>query len=195
MVGPRSAAQTLPADPVAPESARAPAQPLAQQIEQHVGALKGFALRALGQADAHAAEDLVHDAVLAAMSHPEAFAGRSRLSTWLIGILSHKVIDFLRSKARLTASPLDSEPPQDLLDPAPPRPPDRVLEHKQAMRIIEATLPSLPEYERLAVLLVDVHGLEREEARETLGVTPAHLRVLLHRGRHRLRRALENADV
>ena len=160
-----------------------------------MSALKGFAVRALGREDAHAADDLVHDTVVAAISRPQAFEGRSRLSTWLIGILSHKVVDYLRSKARLAASPLELEPPEDLLDPAPARTPERALEQRQAVRIIEAALPDLPEHERLAVLLVDVHGLEREDARETLGVNAAHLRVLLHRGRHRLRRALENADV
>jgi RNA polymerase sigma-70 factor (ECF subfamily) len=42
------------------------------------------------------------------------------------------------------------------------------------------------------VELRDVHGLSAEETCERLGLTPANQRVLLHRGRARLRARLED---
>ena len=45
---------------------------------------------------------------------------------------------------------------------------------------------------RLALLLVDVEGLDREDCCRALGVTATHLRVLIHRGRNHLRRMLEH---
>lgn len=42
---------------------------------------------------------------LAALSKPQSFGNRSQLKTWLIGILKHKVIDLIRSNARLVALP------------------------------------------------------------------------------------------
>ena len=42
------------------------------------------------------AEDAVSETVLAALAKPQAFANRSQLKTWLVGILKHKVIDALR---------------------------------------------------------------------------------------------------
>jgi hypothetical protein len=52
-----------------------------------------------------------------------------------------------------------------------------------------------PDLERLAVLLVDVEQGDHEQACNELAVSATHLRVLLHRGRHRLRRALDKAGV
>jgi RNA polymerase sigma factor (sigma-70 family) len=51
------------------------------------------------------AEDAVSETLLAALSKPQSFDNRSQLKTWLVGILKHKVIDLLRSNARLVALP------------------------------------------------------------------------------------------
>jgi RNA polymerase sigma-70 factor (ECF subfamily) len=48
------------------------------------------------------AEDAVSDTLLAALGRPQAFAGRSQLKTWLVGILKHKVVDQLRRHTRAT---------------------------------------------------------------------------------------------
>ncbi len=151
--------------------------------------LRAFARRALGASDG--VEDLVQDTLVAALA--QSFEGRSSLSTWLIGILSHKVIDHLRRSRQPAGIPADAGE-ADLLE-APTRSPERALEQQQALEIIERTLPALPEHERLAVLMVDVEGLERPDVCNALQVEPTHLRVLLHRGRHRLRRALESAEL
>lgn len=51
------------------------------------------------------AEDAVSETLLAALSKPQSFGNRSQLKTWLVGILKHKVIDLIRSNARLVAMP------------------------------------------------------------------------------------------
>ena len=57
--------------------------------------------------------------------------------------------------------------------------------------MLTAALGDLPERQPAVVELRDVHGFEREEVCELLELTLANQRVLLHRGRARLRRALE----
>jgi len=57
--------------------------------------------------------------------------------------------------------------------------------------VLERALAELPDRQRAVVELRDVHGFEREEVCELLELTLANQRVLLHRGRARLRRALE----
>ena len=56
-----------------------------------------FALRATRDADL--SRDLTQEALLAALTQEATFAGRSSLRTWVVGILSHKVINHFRRRA------------------------------------------------------------------------------------------------
>ena len=159
-----------------------------EQIDELEPALRAYAVRAVG--DPEVARDLVQDTLLAIVAGRAAFAGRSQLRTWAIGILTHKVMDWFRAR-RPVAEELG---PDDLAEPSEHRP-DRVLARRQALAVLDAALRELPELERLAILLIDVEGVKRADACEHLGITTNHLRVLLHRGRHRLRRALEAAGA
>lgn len=156
--------------------------------------LYAYAVRAV--ADPDAARDLVQETLLAAVAGRPRFEGRASLRTWCIGILTHKVMDLFRARTRTAAiagDPAD-ELADELAEPVEHRP-DRVIERRQALSLLDAGIRRLPELERLAVLLVDVEGFDRDEACRELAITANHLRVLLHRGRHRLRRLLESEGV
>ena len=56
-------------------------------------------------------------------------------------------------------------------------------------------MSELTELERQAVTLCDVQDLDRDEASERMGVTRGHLRVLLHRGRHKLEASMRASGV
>ena len=56
---------------------------------------------------------------------------------------------------------------------------------------LENGLAELPERQRTVVTLRDVHGLSSEEVSSLLGLSAGNQRVLLHRGRSRLRGLLE----
>ena len=57
---------------------------------------------------------------------------------------------------------------------------------------IRAALGHLPALQREVVALRDVDGLSTREVCEVLDITEGNQRVLLHRGRSRLRQALES---
>ncbi len=57
---------------------------------------------------------------------------------------------------------------------------------------IWSPLAAMPARQRAVVMLRDVDGLRGDEVCEVLALTPANERVLLHRGRSRLRQALED---
>jgi RNA polymerase sigma-70 factor (ECF subfamily) len=62
----------------------------------------------------------------------------------------------------------------------------------EVRRELRAALDELPLRQRTVVELRDVHGLGSDEVCERLGLTPANQRILLHRGRARLRARLED---
>jgi RNA polymerase sigma-70 factor (ECF subfamily) len=56
---------------------------------------------------------------------------------------------------------------------------------------LRAALAHLPDRQRLIVGLRDIEGLSAEEVCDALDLSQENQRVLLHRGRSRLRAALE----
>ena len=149
--------------------------------------LHRFALRATR--DAELARDLVQEALLAAVAQRREFGGRSSLRTWVVGILSHKVLDHFRRRAVRAAGEGDDA---ELLAAPSAHDVERVVAARQELAAVDRALAALPELERLALLLADVEGVERQDCCNALGVSATHLRVLLHRGRNRLRRMLEH---
>ena len=68
--------------------------------------------------------------------------------------------------------------------------PERNLLAAEAFALVRAAMSELPEQQRVVVALRDVEGYESSEVCALLGLTMANQRVLLHRGRARIREAL-----
>jgi RNA polymerase sigma-70 factor (ECF subfamily) len=141
-----------------------------------------YALKKTGRDDL--ARELVQDTWVAAIASLGKFEGRSSLRTWLTSILRRKLVDFhRRSRPHVD---LDAVP--ELSAPQLER---ESMDDHAATQLLLETLATLPPKERRAVTLCDVEGKERDDAAALLGVRRETLRVLLHRGRKRLREALE----
>jgi RNA polymerase sigma-70 factor (ECF subfamily) len=80
-----------------------------------------------------------------------------------------------------------TEPPERWVEAAD----DRIVAAKLAGRLHEA-IDDLPPRQREIVVLRDVEGLSSEDVCSVLEISDANQRVLLHRGRSRLRQALED---
>lgn len=148
--------------------------------------LIGYAQKRVGRADL--AHDLVQETWIAAIGSIGSFAGRSSLRTWLVSILRRKIIDAYR-RERPSVSFLEERHAEPESGEA-----DKQIQHEAALACVDATLTELPEKEREAVTLVDLRQLERDEAAERMGITRNHLRVLLHRGRQKIRVTLAEQD-
>lgn len=147
------------------------------------------------------AEDAVSETLLAAIERPQAFAGRSQLKTWLVGILKHKVIDQLRRHGRETTS--SAEDDLDLDDmlfadngawQAPPQAwgnPEAALGRQQFFDVLEACMDHLPAQQGRVFLMREWLELDAEEICKELSISATNLWVLLHRARLRLRACLE----
>lgn len=151
------------------------------------------------------AEEVVQETWLGVLRSIGGFEGRARLRTWVFSIL----VNTARRRARLEASP-HVELHEPTVDPARFRDdgdeypghwrddgspvdwgPEPALLAAEFRAALERALADLPDRQRAVVELRDVHGLDGDEVCELLDLTPANQRVLLHRGRARLRGVLE----
>ena len=92
------------------------------------------------------------------------------------------------------ATPVWQDPwPGHWCEGAAPAPwdPEPALLAGEVRALLGTALADLPERQRAVVELRDVHGFAAEEVCTLLDLTPANQRVLLHRGRVRLRAVLE----
>lgn len=149
------------------------------------------------------AEEVVQDVWLGVVRGVERFEGRSSLKTWLFRIMVNRArstgvrehretpVDLTAAEPavppeRFTASGQWSHPPAAWTDDAEDR-----LAAKEAAARITAFVHHLPAAQRQVVLMRDFDGLAPAEVCTVLGITEANQRVLLHRGRSRLRGMLE----
>ena len=157
------------------------------------------------------AEEVVQETWLAVLSGIDRFEGRSSLKTWVYRILVNKAktrgVREARTVPFSALAPEDDEravPEERFRGPdnqwpghwaSPPRsldtvPDERLLAREARGRIAEA-LETLPDSQRVVVTLRDVAGWDSDEVCDALGLSEGNQRVLLHRGRAKLRAALE----
>ncbi|MDE3133080.1 MAG: RNA polymerase sigma factor [Acidobacteriota bacterium] len=151
------------------------------------------------------AEEVVQETWLGVLRGIDRFEGRSTLRTWLLAILVNRARTAGSREARSVAAS-DSEgfvaavdasrfdaggawrtPPEQWVDDVEERVGAQALRDQ-----ILAALAQMPARQRAVVMLRDVDGLRGDEVCQVLDLTPANERVLLHRGRSRLRQALED---
>ena len=157
------------------------------------------------------AEEIVQETWMAVVTGIDRFEGRSALGTWIFSILTNQAKTHSGRERR--AVPFSCVTPRDADEPAvdpdrfqndddawpghwatPPRPwqkPERRLLSLEARDRLKAALTQLPDRQRLIVGLRDIDGRSAEEVCNLLGLSQENQRVLLHRGRARLRSVLE----
>lgn len=174
-------------------------------VDEHGDYLYRFALARVGRPEV--AEDLVQEALLAALRTEATFAGRSSERTWLASILKNKLIDYLRRVGRQRpASELSADDDwlEGLYDrgghwkSAPGRwggNPAELLQRREFWEVFERCLAGLPDRLRgiLSQRLLD--GVPAPEVCETFGISQNNLWTLLHRARLRLWHCLDRKGL
>ena len=168
--------------------------------------------RSFSRNDAVIAE-AVQETWLAVIRGVDGFEGRAPLRSWIFGILvnqarrlavrEHRQAEIASGRAagsERSASNADDREPgmgRNGMWTDPPVPwglenPESAILRRETLEVIEGALADLPESQRQVVLLRDVEGLGPEEVCNILGISDTNQRVLLHRGRSMLRRALDH---
>lgn len=133
------------------------------------------------------AQDLVQDVLLRVQRGLATYEPGS-LRGWLSRITTNAFLDNVRRRKRRPTDPLPEEP--DLVLPSSPGA-DQALAASALPEHIQEAIRELPEDYRAAVVLSDVVGLPYQEIADGLGVPVGTVRSRIHRGRARLRVALE----
>ena len=161
------------------------------------------------------AEEVVQETWLGVLKGIDRFEARSTLKTWLFRILLNRAKTRGQREARMipfsAMFDADSEPeePEMALDRFLPedhpeypghwaRPPaswgadaEKQLLGKEMRAHIQKAIEALPSTQREVITLRDVEGWTSEEVCNALRVSETNQRVLLHRARTRVRRALD----
>lgn len=146
------------------------------------------------------AEEAVQDTWLGVVRGIERFEGRSSLKTWLFRILVNRARSAgSREPADASIESLQAVDPArfdsqgqwaDPLDHWTEESDDR-LDAATWVPVLRSALDELPPRQRQVVMLRDVEGLSHDEACAVLGISVGNQRILLHRGRSRLREILD----
>jgi len=152
------------------------------------------AFRVLG--DEAAASDAVQEAFVAAYHNIRSFRGGS-FRAWLFRIVTNACYDELRQRKRkptTSLEPLDDsgeeiESPQWLADPS--EGPEEALVRSQLANAIQHCLEGLPAEYRMVAVLVDVQGMDYDEAAQVIQTPLGTVKSRLARARLRLRDCLQ----
>lgn len=151
------------------------------------------------------AEDIVQETWLAVIRGLDGFEGRSSLRTWIFSILVRRARTMAVREAR-RAEVLDGNRPESsewnpgqgrtglwegTPDPWGLETPESIYQSGEVLEVVRAALAGLPEAQCRVVLLRDVEDVSTRDICNILELTETNMRVLLHRGRARVRRALD----
>ena len=141
------------------------------------------------------AEDALQEALVSGYRAFRQFRG-DNLAAWLMRIVANRCRDMLRSQRAHPTLPLDplardsDDPdsiPSALNIPSSDESPQDYAERGDLNRAIQAGLNTLPQEQRLAVLLVDVQGFSYEEAGLSMDCSLGTVKSRVSRGRSGLR--------
>ena len=183
-------------------------------VEQYHASL--IRLAGMYASDSRVAEEVVQETWIAVLRGLDKFEGRSSLKTWIFSILVNRAKTYARREGRYSNQKSLEEETADAGDSgvSPDRfvgpggdpdwvghwdvfpaswdeAPEAKLDSKELRRVIQQAIDALPETQREVISLRDINHFSAEEVCNILNITETNQRVLLHRARARVRRALE----
>lgn len=145
--------------------------------------------------DVGLAEDACQDTFVKAWTSVAAFRG-GLVRPWLLRIATNRCYDLLRARGRRPADSLDAElyeiEPEWTSQAGAAEDPEVFAARAELSIHLERALASLPEDQRLAVILTDVQGYGYEDVATITGVALGTVKSRISRARARLRQSLRD---
>lgn len=141
--------------------------------------------------------DLAQDTYLTAFSGMEKLSDINKFDKWIVQIAANKCKDFLRKKKPDLFSQFDTEETDfesEIVDTSNTYNPDKVIDEKEVKGIVKDILYSLPEDQRLCVVLYYGQDLKISEIANALGVSENTVKSRLSYAKKKIKQQVEDYE-
>jgi RNA polymerase sigma-70 factor (ECF subfamily) len=176
-----TAAARSDADLIAAHAAGDPAA-FAELVRRHRDRMWAVALRTLR--DPEEAADALQEAFISAFRAAASFRAESQVTTWLHRIVVNACLDRMRRRQARPTVPLPETGPGE------PVAAGDAMADRETRMVISQALASLPEEQRVPIVLVDVEGYSVADTARMLGIAEGTVKSRCARGRAKLAKLL-----
>ncbi|MCX6867796.1 MAG: sigma-70 family RNA polymerase sigma factor [Verrucomicrobia bacterium] len=158
-----------------------------QLVERHQNAVIGTVAKMLGNPSD--AEDIAQQVFLRIWRNAKRYHPDAKFTTYIFTITRHLVFNETRRRSRKKEVSSDAyeDHSKYLLEDSPDRQPDAEMLQAELLQAVDAAIASLPEVQRMAVVLRRYEQLSYEEIAKVLQLTVSAVKSLLFRARATLR--------
>ncbi|MBC8236348.1 sigma-70 family RNA polymerase sigma factor [bacterium] len=168
-------------------------------VSRYQNAILNFIYRSIG--DYHRAEDLSQETFLRMFKSASKYEPRAQFKNWLYKIAVNLCKNEVRDRQRHGLSSLEDFMTDDdgkinhavLKDFS--QMPDVLYEKKEQQILIRQAIDSLPENQRLAIIMVTYQHLRYDEIADALGCSISAVKSLIHRARQNLKSLLMEVGI
>jgi RNA polymerase sigma-70 factor (ECF subfamily) len=159
---------------------------------RHQGRVFRLAYRYTGERET--ARDLTQDIFVKVFKAAKDYVPEARFLTWLYRIMTNHCLNYVRGRRRdLLTQSMDqaAEGPQDNVMPGMPAGQLDSLARRERAQAVRKALDSLPQRQKMAIVLLRYDGLRYREIGEALGCSLSAVEALVHRGMEALKERLK----
>ena len=147
-------------------------------------------------ADYHRAQDISQETFLRVLKNAKRYKSRNNFKTWLYTIAGNLCKNELRNRNRHKAESLDDPGlNMETLRNNFYDPPDSEYENMEMGKIIRDAISSLPEDQRMAIVMREYQGMNYEEIASTLNCSLGAVKSKIYRARQNLKKILLEANI
>ena len=151
--------------------------------------------------DYHRAEDLAQETFLRVFKSANRYEPKCQFKNWIYLIATNLCRNEIRNRKRRNTAYLDDLVSEDedvnysALMQDVSQLPDELYEKKEQQLMIRQTINSLPESQRVALVLVTYQNLRYDEIAEVLECSVSAVKSLIHRARQNMKKLLTEVGI
>lgn len=134
--------------------------------------------------------DCLQESIVKLWENRHQFSGIINLTGYLVVTVKRNAFDHLKKKSKNPVDDLNITEENSSLSS-----PEKLMEDREKLNEVTALMKQLPEAQRMVMKLSSFHGLSNREISRLTGYSDENVRVLLSRGRKKLRELLKRSGI